>query len=226
MGMEQTMQGGDGTVLVSGPWGGVRSTPEAIQRMAKERFDNVMKAAPWLTMLGNAANSIVAANVSHKKRLEMLRKLADRVNAAVAPQSACKSGCSACCHIRAEVSEWEANLIGREIGIAPKQPSVKTGLHNVTEAVRETFGKPCVFLRDQRCSIYESRPISCRLHHNLSADASQCQIDVEESESFVPGMNLSELHMAYAMCSGTTWLGDVRDFWDHGPGQQADNGAP
>lgn len=202
--------GEDGLARVMGPWGEVRSVPEAVQRMAETRMNAVLKNNQWLERLGGAVGAIVKADVTHKKRLQMLRSLADRVNNAVSPQAACKKGCDACCKIQVEISAWEARLIGAELGLRVMEPSE---VEDSRARSLDLMGSACGFLKEGQCSIYESRPIACRLHHSLSDDASMCQMDVKPEESMVPAMNLVSLKAGYAVCSGSTRFNDIRDFF-------------
>lgn len=43
-----------------------------------------------------------------KARMNRLKKAADKINSAVMPYSACKSGCSYCCNISAVITQTEA----------------------------------------------------------------------------------------------------------------------
>ena len=58
------------------------------------------------------------ANTSAKKVM-WLHKAADVSAAAVAPVSACRTGCDSCCHIEARISRLEARVLARAITAAP-----------------------------------------------------------------------------------------------------------
>jgi hypothetical protein len=38
-------------------------------------------------------------------------------------------------------------------------------------------GKPCPFLVSDACSVYEHRPLFCRLRHSLAEDPNDCAVD-------------------------------------------------
>ena len=195
---------------VMGPWGSVRSVPEAIKKMAEEKMRSTQRRSPWLLKLSGAVGAVVRADVTHKKRLKMLRSLADRINEAVEPESACHNGCSACCKIQVEMSAWEARLIGDELGLKVLDPAP---VDNPRERSLDLLGMACGFLKEDRCSIYASRPVACRVHHNLSYDASMCQPDVVPEESMVPTLNLMAFHAGYMACSGDGPTADIGDFF-------------
>jgi Fe-S-cluster containining protein len=178
--------------------------------MADQKMRATQRRNPWLAMLGGAMDAVVRADVTHKKRLKMLRSLADKINAAVGPESACGDGCSACCKIQVEMSQWEAKLIGEELGLKVLEPAA---MDNHQERSLELLGRACGFLKEDRCSIYAARPIACRLHHNLSYDASMCQPEVVPEESMVPTLNLMVFHVGYMACSGGGVTSDIGDFF-------------
>jgi Fe-S-cluster containining protein len=91
---------------------------------------------------------------------------------------ACKKGCSWCCYQNVEVTIPETILAAIEVGISddPRQQTVRdtaaaiAGLDNIE---RVQTGKPCPFLVDNACSIYQRRPIPCR--NFLAPDAEGCR---------------------------------------------------
>ncbi len=77
----------------------------------------------------------------------------------------CKAGCTACCYIDADISGDEATVIINyckeneleiDQGYLTRQAAV--GRKSYSEFSR------CVFLKDNHCSIYPVRPITCRKH--------------------------------------------------------------
>jgi len=130
-----------------------------------------------------------------EQRIFWLRQMATRWAAAVEPHAACKPGCSACCHQTVMVTEAEAKLIARETGAAYRHPVQWRGVGQEDRLAFEA--KPCTFLAaDGRCSIYEHRPMACRLLFNLDRDALLCQI-VPGSPMHVPYANSGAIDMAY-----------------------------
>lgn len=73
-------------------------------------------------------------------------------------------GCAACCY------ETEMPLtdddIGRLLALGHKREDFVTYSDEETAQlkVREEKGKPCFFLREDRCSVYADRPTGCRIY--------------------------------------------------------------
>lgn len=98
--------------------------------------------------------------------------------AANAPHFACRSGCAWCCHQSVEVTIPEAMLVAARL-LDPADPRRAVVLANakefrgLDERQRRRTGKPCALLIDNRCSVYEDRPLMCRAM--MSADAEGCR---------------------------------------------------
>lgn len=208
----------DGKVASGGAWGQIRLVDAGLQAAAEARFQAAVRANPWLEHLDGAVQAIARANVTHRKRYTMMRQLADRINAAVMPHSACGRGCDSCCHIAVEMSGWEAQQLAHELGLKVLD-TVKPG--NEMDRIKagneeihmKPFGKACGFLKNGECSIFASRPLACRLHHSLNTDAQQCSPSIPPDESFVPSMNLGQFWMAYGLLSLGSGSGDISEFF-------------
>jgi hypothetical protein len=79
----------------------------------------------------------------------------------------CGPGCSACCNQNVEVSIPEAILVALQV-IDPDDPRRKAILDTATAVAglgqeeRLRCGRPCPLLVDNKCSVYENRPLLCR----------------------------------------------------------------
>lgn len=75
----------------------------------------------------------------------------------------CKKGCQQCCYVDLSVFDIEANNIKQHLEENKNQIVEKL---NRVQPDREDFtgqmSKPCHFLRNEECVIYEARPLICR----------------------------------------------------------------
>jgi Fe-S-cluster containining protein len=95
-----------------------------------------------------------------------------------APQLGCKAGCAWCCHQNVEVTVPEAILIAAHLAGEddPRRARVAAAaatLGGLDAEARRRAGKPCPLLVDNRCSVYEDRPLMCR--GLMAADADACR---------------------------------------------------
>lgn len=89
----------------------------------------------------------------------------------------CRAGCSFCCYQNVDVTIPEAILVALQLGneADPRRDAVlatANALRDVDDDARIATGKPCPLLVDNRCSVYDVRPITCR--SLTSPDAARC----------------------------------------------------
>ncbi|MFC7461042.1 YkgJ family cysteine cluster protein [Hydrogenophaga defluvii] len=201
------------------------ATTENLQRIQerwvglKERVEHKMQALAGKSRAAEGRLVEQAARAaSGSKRIFWLRKAADAMAATAGGLAACRQGCSHCCHIAVLVSRAEAQVIAKETGVALNPKAGKYTMHNASQgdatgAAKETFGKPCPFLRDQACSIYDSRPLTCRQLLNMDEDDLLCQL-IEGSAPEVPYMNtLDHSVAAVAILGGHQDYDDIRNWF-------------
>ncbi len=91
----------------------------------------------------------------------------------------CKSGCGLCCVYRVEISPLEAIAVAEYIRAhhtAEEVAAIKARLTEKDQAIRRLTREEhqvakirCALLGDDdRCTVYEARPIECRAHNSLS----------------------------------------------------------
>lgn len=186
---------------------------DAERAAAAKNYEAIYARAPWLGSLHVEARRVVIQNGSRPVRLRSLAALADRVAVAMQPSTACRRGCNQCCHIAVPMTKAEAKIIGSRIGVEPVDARESTDARAMQ---RENFGRPCVFLEDGGCSIYEARPVSCRLHFHIGATPVLCDTTRGMESQANANQDLSPVFSAYQEISDNTGFADIRDFFPSG----------
>lgn len=137
-----------------------------------------------------------------------LRRMAEEFSQVGKRFSACSGNCTHCCHIPVGLYETEARVIGKAIGREPERAQ-----HDPLLSERPYgYDRACPFLKEGRCSIYEHRPLACRLQLNLDVDDLLCEL-VPDASVPVPLANTSAFHVLYAAACQDDTLADIRDFF-------------
>lgn len=192
---------------------------EAASEAAGRNCASIQSNATWLSDLSGELDAILERPGSEKAMLVRMRRLADRIATAIAPHSVCRKGCAHCCNIAVAMSDLEARVIGAEIGVVPRKTA---GVASATKADRTQFtlshfGEPCPFQVDGACSIYASRPLSCRLHFNIGDSPFFCSTDIAPEDSIVPNLDLTMFWIGLAAVTEGAVHGDIRDFFRRTP---------
>lgn len=161
--------------------------------------------------LGDEAMKIARLPLSQRVRYNKLVKLVDEAAVDILPFTACRKKCSHCCHIAALISDVEAQRIGEAIR---RKPAKVGAFPPDVEGQRDKyFGVPCTFLKGGRCSIYEVRPLACRLHFNMADDPFFCSTAIAPQNSLVPALNLHGVDKALFVMTFGSPLADIREFF-------------
>jgi Fe-S-cluster containining protein len=140
--------------------------------------------------------------------------------------SACRVGCAHCCHIPVAISSREADLIARASARVVSQPERPVRVAELTDPERvveatdrlQASGTltPCPFLVDARCTVYEARPLVCRVLLNLDDDDLLCRHSgVAQAE--VPYADSRQLRALALAAQPAEMLADIRDFFPTPP---------
>lgn len=123
-------------------------------------------------------------------RAQELQRLVDaEITEGTHIESSCKKGCSACCHMEVEITNYEADKLfqlvqqGHKIDRSRLQVQSQRRLQDPQwrEGIRNPFNR-CVFLDSQgACGIYEYRPVMCR-RHSVTSPAKNCETLNEKIE--------------------------------------------
>lgn len=122
----------------------------------------------------------------------------DDTPAKIKSSVACRAGCSHCCSAAVDVQAHEVFFAAEHIQLT-FSPEELAALIERTAALRARIvpgaadsrsrpWQPCALLRDDRCSIYVSRPEACRVHH--TSDAAACAAHAAD-----PGIDLDQFYI-------------------------------
>jgi hypothetical protein len=198
-------------------------SPEVQARMAAgdaiaiERMERInLRLAPHIARFNAGLSALVRNQRSADYCVPKFWALIDEMMSFNAPDVACKRGCNHCCHTQVLVTDVEAAVIGRRIGIKPR-PIIGRGRNREdTKNFDWGYHNPCTFLVNGECSIYENRPMPCRTQYNLDIDALMCELTPPESKT-VLYMNPHPFLMAFLQMLGVPHvvpkLADIREFF-------------
>lgn len=144
-----------------------------------EKLARVYEKHAWMEpdALTDQAIGIMSEGASIRARRVRFFALADRYNAALKPVALCKAGCSHCCTMTTMLYRHEAVAIAKFSG--RKMHELEMRPYDVAHLIgTRYFGTPCPFLKNNRCSVYDVRPLVCRLHHSLNDDIAACDSGV------------------------------------------------
>ena len=165
--------------------------------------------SPALTQLRSKMLETFQLPIALKGRMSRAMKVAQELAEVVVPFSACRTGCSYCCHTSVAISQLEANMIGDAIGLAPRKATLRQSREDVAHYHRQ----PCPFLKNAKCSIYAVRPMACRLMFNLADSPYFCNTEIDPEDSHVTQLNLLDIELAFTGTFLTTGFADIRDFF-------------
>lgn len=194
-------------------------TPEETKLFADKQLDAFFESVTpvlknHVTSLPKRITQISARPVI---RLKEVLNTADQIFDHAGKFAACARGCGHCCHVSVPITQMEARYMGENLGITPVElkQSVK---HELTEYGSHT---PCPFLANGECSIYEVRPLTCRMHMNFDRDNYWClHENWQKPEAEIPRPTIQPLIDAYHMVINNVApiMGDIRDFFPNGKG--------
>lgn len=121
----------------------------------------------------------------------------------------CAAGCWYCCHQSIAVSAAEAVTIAAVLRATardvPDLAAHAAAIDGLDAPARYAQGLPCPFLQDQRCSIYEDRPETCRSYLSLSRARCERYMAVAQDAGLVILRDPHTLH-PFLMAGADWWL--------------------
>lgn len=155
--------------------------------------------------------TIRSMNASARSRLQKVYRVADDLFKVREEFVACGRGCSSCCHMNVMVSAIEAQRMAKASGRA-----LRTVPRSIVHRPGEFSGTACPFLgSDGACTVYEDRPLACRMHASFYRDAARCAIEVMDvvPAQMVNYSGLSEALHAIGEGGAPAVMADIRDFF-------------
>lgn len=126
----------------------------------------------------NADLLAIAHDAPKQRKYFSIQVIANLAMEKVSPSTPCRKGCSHCCHYSLPISQLEARLLEEASGRKMNRWAFSRTAFQQQQRINfdgaKYKGKPCPFLVDNACSVYEHRPVQCRVHHVLEADETKC----------------------------------------------------
>ena len=154
-------------------------------------------------------SAVVRGAGSVSVRLRELYRFADEHMALTNGIAACHRGCAHCCHTAVGLFRPEAQMLGKAIG---RRPRIVVGHHPLT-SVEVGYQNPCAFLHGNECSIYEHRPLACRILINIDSEPTLCELTPPALDRVPTYLNVLPFHEAYAQICHSPHAGDIRLFF-------------
>lgn len=191
----------------------LRARAKVLDDYVPDRLGNYMaKSEPHMPNVVRKLENIRQSRKTTRQKIRDLYEVADMLVDLARDHVACRRGCSHCCHCAVQISKQEAELVGHSVGRAPADaPAMPDSSH-----VAWGYHNPCPFLRDGACSIYEFRPLACRLLVNVDVDDLLCRLQPSINEQvMMPQIDFRYLQetMTCIVSRDGLHLADIRDWF-------------
>ncbi|WP_295856409.1 YkgJ family cysteine cluster protein [uncultured Xylophilus sp.] len=158
------------------------------------------------------------------KRVHWLQRAADRHLEPLAAVSACRSGCTHCCHIALTITDAEAQLLPQASGRPAVRPADAVRREDLQAMARDERLQvdaldaelvSCPFLSEGACSVYATCPLACRVQLNLDDDDLLCQL-VPGVDVPVPYADATSIRGLWLALQPSALYADIRSFFPAG----------
>lgn len=167
-----------------------------LHESAARRYKCILDAHPELLDIPGRAERILSENTRFSTKSVRLYQLADKMRSMLEHFVVCGVGCSYCCHMPTMIYQHEADMMAaagncnaKELGYRPAPLALRSAM--------AFNGQPCSFLADGRCSIYEHRPLICRLHNSLNDNPHDCLVTTGGKRKSIYAVNPDYVEMPY-----------------------------
>lgn len=190
---------------------------EQRNQLASDKLDQFFASVPAeiREQVVSLPQRVRQMNARSQVKLKEVLRTADLIFGYAGQFAACARGCGHCCHVHVPITGFEAQFIADSTGVQPVALR-KSIPHDRMEFSGKT---PCPFLKNDECSIYECRPLTCRMHLNFDIDNFWClHENWNKSEAAIPRPNITPLMEAYHLLAGNSnpVVADIRDFFPNG----------
>lgn len=167
---------------------------------------------PKVPLFTKMINSLIQT-VGKYKAMELIHsQVQEAVNVQITPNVSCSAGCSFCCHDIIYGSKMEMAYIRERIELEGIKPNQKLKEIQNSKPISELkwAEKRCSLLDDKgMCTIYEFRPLVCRLH-NSANDPKFCdRSENEQQHSQAHVIDLEALQFAMLIQDNVTNKSDL-----------------
>jgi Fe-S-cluster containining protein len=153
----------------------------------------------------------IAKPISTARKVIFLKQAINVLIEATKGISPCAEGCAHCCHMATFITVREAEELAKASGRKMQTPDV----YDAPDAIERYQGIPCTFLKDNRCTVYNNRPIACRIHISVDRDNLLCKI-IPGEEIRTPTVNTERynlLHLTTYKNPTEICFADIRQFF-------------
>ena len=124
----------------------------------------------------------------------------------------CKNNCANCCHQPVFTLDYEMQYLNsfiKENFSEQKQTVIKIRAHNnriklsrLTELEILNSKQPCPLLENESCSVYEARPMACRIYLSTNVESCEKFFNNPENKSSFPALLEFPIHAGRFMNEG------------------------
>ena len=185
----------------------VTKNGDNLLRNTSEAFDVFNHYRSEFKKAANEHNLLSAAHAAIKLVDENVNKSINDITEKII----CKKGCSYCCYQNVSTSIGEALLLIHHC----KDRKIKINWKQVREQNKDwdklSFkDMKCPFLAGDECSVYEARPLVCRMYLSVDGTAEKCNTEIPNKVRLLASNIADIITMALWNCEGEKKLYNIQ----------------